>query len=292
MEKKTSIRKYVVLFIVTVFAICFISSSLVITKKNEYKVIKKFGKIEKIISKEGISFKTPFIENEISIPKELLIYDIPESDVITKDKKSMVVDSYVTWKITDPKKFAKTLNSNITAAEGRINTTVFNAIKNTISSMDQNDVFNGRDTELSSKIMLNFTNSNDYGFVITDVKVKKFDLPSENKEAVYQRMISERAEIAAKYNAEGDSESQKQKNETDRTVSINISNAQTSAEEIIAEGEKEYMQILNEAYNDPDKREFYNFQLELNSLKKYMVGEKTLVLPKDSPLAKLFINGY
>lgn len=291
MSKKTFIVGGISIFFIVLVTI-ILCSSIVITGKNEFTVVKKFGKIEKVISEPGISFKIPFIEGTVSIPKTLLIYDIPESEVITKDKKNMVVDCYVCWKITDPVKFAKSLNSSISSAEARINTTVFNAIKNTISSTDQNDVISSRDTDLSDNIMRYSESSTDYGFEITDIEIKKLDLPSDNKNAVYERMISERNDIAAKYIAEGDSESQKMKNETDKTIQINLSNAKTQAEQIIAEGEKEYMRILNDAYSDPDKKEFYNFQLELNSLKDYMVGDKTLVLPEDSPLVRMFINGY
>lgn len=297
-EEMKKITILVVSIAMAILVTIILCSSIVITQKDEYTVVKKFGKIERVISEPGISFKVPILEDTHSVSKTLLIYDIPESEVITKDKKNMVVDCYVCWKITDPEKFAKSLNLSESSAKARINNIVFNAIKNTISSIEQNEVISGRDTELTNVIMnyisdsMNSEDSKGYGFEITDVKIKKLDLPSDNKAAVYERMISERAEIAAKYTAEGDSESQKLKNETDKTIEINLSNAKTQAEEIIAEGEKEYMRILNDAYSDTDKKEFYNFQLELNSLKNYMTGDKTLFLPKDSPLAKMFISGY
>ena len=289
MKKIFYIASSVVVTLLTIILV----SSLVVTKQSEFTVVKRFGRIEKVISEPGISFKMPFVENASKITKKLLIYDIPESEVITKDKKNMVVDCYVTWKIVDPVQFAQTLNSSISSAQARIDSNVFNAVKNTISSIEQNEVISGRDTELTEKIMSSISSTTSgYGFEICSVEIKKLDLPSDNKEAVYQRMISERADIAAKYTAEGDAESRKLKNETDKAISINLSNAKTQAEEIIAEGEKEYMRILNEAYADPDRKEFYNFQLELKSVEIYMVGEKTLILPKDSPLVSIFTEGY
>lgn len=277
---------------VVLAAFLFIAS-FTVTSKDEYTVIRRFGKIEKVISEPGFSFKVPFVENASSIEKRLLMYDIPQTEVITKDKKNMVVDCYVTWKIVNPVKFAQALNSSVTSAEARINSNVFNTVKNTIGSIDQNELISGRDTELSDKIKENIPDTvNSYGIEISKVEIKTLDLPADNKQAVYTRMVSERAEIAAGYTAEGDAESQKLINKTDKTIAINLSNANTKAEQIIAEGEKEYMRILNEAYSDPDKKEFYNFQLELNAVKKYMVGDKTLILPKDSPLVSLFVEGY
>lgn len=291
MKKKNVFYISVIVFAI-VFAIVF-SMSYTITTKDKYTVIKRFGKIEKVISEPGFGFKIPFIETASSIPKTLLIYDIPQSDVNTKDKKNMVVDCYVTWQIVDPVQFAKTLNSSISAAESRIDSNAFNAVKNTISSIDQNKLISGRDTELSDKIMESVSETlAGYGIEISNLEIKMLDLPEDNKAAVYTRMISERAEIAAGYIAKGDAESRKLMNATDKTVAINLSNAKTEAEQIIAEGEKEYMRILNEAYNSPEKKEFYNFQLELNAVKNYMVGDKTLILPKDSPLVSMFTEGY
>lgn len=290
MNKK---RIYGVLIFVVVFATLLFCSSFSVATKSEYSVIKRFGKIEKVVSKPGPVFKIPVIEKVSKVTKKLLIYDIPATEVITKDKKNMVVDCYVTWQITDPIIFAQSLNSSITSAEARINSNVFNAVKNTISSIDQKDLINIRDKELSETILKSIPSTESkYGIKISSVEIKMLDLPTDNKTAVYERMRSEREEIAAGYAAKGDAEKKKMENNTDKTVALNISNAKTEAEKIIAEGEKEYMRILNEAYANSDKKEFYNFMLELDAIEKYMVGDKTIILPKDSPLVTLFTEGY
>ena len=126
--------------IIVLGAIIGLSGSMVVTRENEYKLIREFGRVSRVIDQAGLSFKVPFIQTTASLPKEILIYDLAASDVITMDKKTMMSDSYVLWEITDPLKFAQTLNSSILNAERRIDTTVYNSIKNVISSMSQNDV--------------------------------------------------------------------------------------------------------------------------------------------------------
>ena len=139
--------------------------------------------------------------------------------MITMDKKTMLSDSYVLWRITDPLKFAQTLNSSVANAEGRIDTVVYNSVKNVISSMSQNEVISGRDGELSQAIMTNVGDSMaEYGITLLAVETKRLDLPADNKAAVYERMISERDKIAATYTAEGQAEAQKIRNTTDREI--------------------------------------------------------------------------
>ena len=268
-------------------------SSLVITKENEYKVIRQFGKIDHVQTEAGVSFKIPFIQTEASLPKQILIYDLAPSDVITKDKKTMITDSYVLWKITDPIKFAQTLNSSIGNAESRIDTVVYNSIKNIISSWPQEEVISGRDGELSAAIMNSVGDKfNQYGLEVLAVETKQLDLPNDNKEAVYERMISERGNIAATYTAEGAAEAQKIRNTTDKEVSILLSEAKKQAEVLKAEGEAEYMRILSEAYKDESRTDFYSFVRSLDAVKESVKGEnKTVILDKDSPIAQIFYGG-
>ena len=280
--------------IIVLFAVVFLGlSSLVITKENEYKVIRQFGKIDHVQTEAGISFKVPFIQTESSLPKQILVYDLAPSDVITKDKKTMITDSYVLWQITDPIKFVQTLNSSIGNAESRIDTVVYNSIKNIIGSWPQEEVISGRDGELSEAIMNNVGDKfKQYGLEVLAVETKQLDLPNDNKEAVYERMISERGNIAATYTAEGAAEAQKIRNTTDKEVSILISEAKKQAEVLKAEGEAEYMKILSDAYKDSSRTDFYSFVRSLDALKESVKGEnKTVILDKDSPIAQIFYGG-
>lgn len=267
-----------------------VGASVTVTQQNEYKLIRQFGKVDRVIRSSGISFKIPFIESTQSLPKETLLYDLAASDVITKDKKTMISDSYVLWKISDPLKFAQTLNSSVESGESRINTAVYNATKNAISSMSQDQVITSRDGELSDMVMEAIgTNMDQYGIELLKFETKQLDLPDDNKEAVYERMISERDNIAATYKAEGNSEAKVIRNKTDKEVAIQISDAKKQAEILEAEGEQEYMKILAQAYGEEDRSEFYSFVRSLDALKTSMKGEdKTVILSADSPIAQIF----
>ena len=267
-----------------------VGASVTVTQQNEYKLIRQFGKVDRVISSSGISFKIPFIESTQSLPKETLLYDLAASDVITKDKKTMISDSYVLWKISDPLKFAQTLNSSVESGESRINTAVYNATKNAISSMSQDQVITSRDGELSDMVMEAIgTNMDQYGIELLKFETKQLDLPDDNKEAVYERMISERDNIAATYKAEGNSEAKVIRNKTDKEVAIQISDAKKQAEILEAEWEQEYKKILAHAYGEEDRSEFYSFVRSLDALKTSMKGEdKTVILSADSPIAQIF----
>ncbi len=287
-----TIKRTFLILIVVLLAVAG-SGSIVVTQENEYKLIRQFGRVERVIGQAGLSFKIPFIQSADTLPKQILLYDLAPSDVITGDKKTMLCDSYALWQITDPLKFAQTLNGSVANAERRIDTAVYNAIKNVISSMSQNEVISGRDGELSQAIMAHVKgNMSQYGLEVLSVETKQLDLPADNKAAVYERMISERDKIAATYTAEGQAEAKVIQNTTDREISISISDAQAKAAAITAEGEAEYMRILAEAYGSPEKAEFYAYICALEAARSSLTGkENTLILPADSPVARVFM-GY
>lgn len=327
MKKSTWIFAIIVVLLVIVGA-----NSLYTTKENEYTVLKQFGKIVATNNTAGLRVKIPFVQTVSSVPKATQIYDLPSSEVITSDKKTMIVDAYVLWHVTDAKAYTQTLNASSQTAQGRIDVIVYNSIKTTISSMSQDELIASRDTAVlieNNETELEDIEINDiessttdedgniideaedvqvivisdrllscigdqcsqYGIEITEVKIKTLDLPNENKEAVYQRMITERNNIAAAYKAQGESEAQIIRNTTDAEVSIMLSEAQAEADAKVAEGEAEYMRILSEAYNDEDKADFYLFSLQLDTLKESVTNGNTVIfLDKDSPVAQIF-NG-
>ncbi len=265
-------------------------SSIIVTQQNEYKLVRQFGKVNRIIDTPGISFKIPFIQSADTLPKETLLYDMVPSDVITRDKKTMISDSYVLWKIEEPLKFAQTLNFSLANAESRINTVVYNATKNVISSMNQDDVISGRSGALAEAVMKEVGNNMEqYGIKVLSYETKQLDLPDDNKEAVYERMISERNNIAATYTAQGEAEAKVIRNSTDKEIAIKLSEAEKQSEILEAEGEAEYMKILADAYSDENKQNFYSFVRSLDALKASMTGEnKTVILSEDSPIAQIF----
>ncbi len=283
------IIKWIVIVVVAIAAIVVLASSLYTVNYSSYAIVKRFGKIAKVETSAGLHFKTPFIEDVQLVYSGKRIYDIPASDVITKDKKSMIADDYVIWQVVDATKYYKTVGAVDTRAEERIDAAVYNATKNTISSMTQDEVIAARGAQLTETIT-KAANSDiaEYGIVILTAEIKALDLPDDNKNAVYERMISERQNIAASYTAQGNSDAQMIKNETDKEVTITIAEAEKDAEQIIAEGEAEYMRILSEAYNNEGKADFYNYIRGLDALKASLKGNNnTLILDKDSELVQI-----
>ena len=279
-----------IIAVVAVLAIMIINSGMVVTYPNEYTVIKQFGRIESIRQEPGLSMKIPFIQTAEKIENEVLLYDLAVSDVMTKDKKSMIADCFVLWKIEDPYKYTQTLSAQKSNAEFRIDTITYNSLKNVISSLSQEEVISGRDGELAKAIQDNIGDTlEQYGIELLAVETKSLDLPDENKNAVYERMISERNNIAATYQAEGQEEAKEISNNTNAEIIVMQSEADAQAEEIIAKGEAEYMRILSEAYNDPEKADFYLFLRSLDAAKATMTGNnKTLIIDETSPIAQIF----
>ena len=271
-----------------------LNSAMVVTQPGEYRVIKQFGKIVRVETNDGstagISWRIPFLQTETSITSKVIISDLAASDVMTSDKKSMISDCFVLWKIEDPIKFIQKLSGSQQNAESRISSNVYNALKNVISSLTQEELISGRDGELAELLTKKLgTNLEAYGIKVEKIETKMLDLPDENKTAVYNRMISERNNIAASFTAQGEQQAQEIKNATDEEVTILLAQAQKEADTIIAEGEAEHMRILSQAYNTPSKAEFYTFVRQLDAVKATLAnGENTIVLDKDSPIAELF----
>ncbi len=287
--KKTKGKKWIVI-VLLLLVLGLGGSSLVVTYPNEYAVVKQFGKIVAIHENPGLSVRIPFIQHVDKIENEMLLYDLAVSDVMTKDKKSMIADCFVLWEINDPRKYTQTLSAQKSNAEYRINTIVYNSLKNVISSLSQEEVISGRDGELAASIKDNIGDTlNQYGITLLAVETKSLDLPDENKAAVYERMISERNNIAATYQAEGEEEAKEIANNTKAEITVMQSEADAKAAETIAKGEAEYMRILSEAYNNEEKADFYLYLRSLDAAKATLKGDnKTLIIDESSPLADIF----
>lgn len=289
-------KKKMIIIPCAVLALSLGLSATVVTKPGEYRVIKQFGKIVRVEendgSQNGLSWKIPFIQTETAISSKMQLSDLPASDVMTSDKKSMISDCFVLWRISDPVKFIQKLSGSEQNAESRISSNVYNALKNVISSLSQEEVISGRDGELANLLTEKLgTNLESYGIKVEKIETKMLDLPNENKDAVYNRMISERNNIAASYTAQGEQKAQEIKNDTNEQVTVLLAQAQKQADTTIAEGEAEYMKILSSAYNDESKADFYGFVRQLDAVKATLKeGENTIVLDKDSPIAEIFYH--
>ena len=287
-------KKIIAVWIALLLVFCLGNAAYTV-RENQYACTVRFAKIIETTDTAGLHFKIPFIDSVKYFSKAATLYDIPPSEVLTSDKQNMTVDCYVLWQIRDPLKFYQTLG-NATVAEERLNAITYTILKNTMSTMAQADIINMNDgaerNEIYEGIAANVdTEANKYGIEVADVKIKRFDLPESNLNAVYNRMISERHQMAEKYTADGDYEASIIRNDVDKQVNILVSNAQAEAAKLEAEGEAEYMRLLAEAYNTEDKKAFYTFTLALDALKESLTGtEKTVILDAESELAKILMG--
>lgn len=288
-------KKIIITAAILLLVIIVGSGAFYTVAENEYVCVMRFSEIVKVDSEPGLHLKLPFIDDTRSFPKTTLIYDIPPSEVLTSDKKNMTVDSYIIWEISDPKTFYRTLGTT-SEAEARLNAVTYNSLKNLMGKLQQSDIINMDDASERNDIYAGITKEvaglcDTYGINVLDVKIKRFDLPDNNEQAVYERMISDRNQIAEKYTADGNYEASIIRNEVDKQVNIVVSNAEAEAARLEAEGEQEYMRLLAEAYNTDDKKEFYEFMRALEALKASLSGEdKTVIIDGDSKLGQILMN--
>ena len=285
-------KKGIIIGIVALLLIIVAASSVYTIEENQYACVFRFSEIVGVQDTAGLHFKIPFVDTVEYFTKATMLYDIPPSEVLTSDKQNMTVDCYILWSISDPQQFYRSLGTTLEAEE-RLNAITYNALKTAMGTLAQADIINMNDGAERNEIYDGIaatvdTQAATYGIHVEDVKIKQFDLPDSNLNAVYARMISERNQIAEKYTAEGNYEASVIRNEVDKTVNITISNAQAAAAQREAEGEAEYMKMLAEAYDTADKKDFYEFMLALDALKASLTGEeKTIILDADSELAKI-----
>lgn len=286
-----SITIRVVFAIVLVIAIFAGTSFFGYNVKNQNVLLIQFGEVVDIKTEPGIYFKIPFIQTTKTIYVGERLYDLPSSEVITADKKTMSANCYITWKITDSKKYYQTLSSE-SVAQGRIDVAVYNSMKNVISSIDQEQVISGKDGSLGEAILKKIS-MEQYGITITANEIKVLDLPEANKNAVYERMISERKAIAAEYRANGERDAKNIRSETDAYVRQLISEAQVVAAKSEAKGESEYYKILADAYEaSEDRKNFYNFMIGIEAMKKSLVNGGTITIDQNSPLYDILIDNW
>ena len=285
-----------IIIAVIAFALILVSSGAWYTvEENQYACTFRFSEIVNTVDTAGVHFKIPFVDSVKYFSKATQFYDIPPSEVLTSDKQNMTVDCYILWKISDPQQFYRALGTT-TKAEERLNAITYNALKTAMGTLAQADIINMNDGAERNEIYEGITTTVDtqtatYGIHVEEVKIKQFDLPESNLNAVYSRMISERNQMAEKYNADGNYEASIIRNDVDKQVNIIVSNAQAEAAKLEAEGEAEYMRLLAAAYDTADKKDFYEFTLALDALKQSLTGEeKTIILDRDSDLAKILMG--
>ena len=285
-------KKSAIILVTVLLLFLLLLNSAYTVEENQFACTVRFSEIIGTTDTAGLHFKLPFVDSIKYFSKATQFYDIPPSEVLTSDKQNMTADCYVLWRIEDPKKFYQTLGST-GAAEQRLNATTYNELKTVMGTLAQADIINMADGAERNDIYEGINAKVDaqartYGITVEDVKIKRFDLPQSNENAVYSRMISERNQMAEKYTADGNYDASIIRNDVDKQVNIIISNAQAEAAKLEAEGEAEYMRMLAEAYDSDDKKDFYEFTIALDALQQSLTGdEKTIILDADSALAQI-----
>ena len=281
--------KRIIALILPVLALVGLSS-IFIVDETEQVVILQLGKPVKTITTPGFNAKLPFpFQEKIVFDDRLLEYDSPPEEILSKDKKSLIVDNYVRWKIVDPLQFLKTVQA-IPTAKSRMDDIVYSELRRELGTHDMVEII----TQNREEIMDVVTKASNeatlsYGISVIDVRIRRVDLPSENEESIYARMEAERKRQANKFRSEGSEEAQKIRAATDRDKTIILADAYKEAEKIRGEGDAKAVQVYARSYSSDPK--FYEFVRTLDAYKKVVDDKTTLVLPSDSKLFKLLIEG-
>jgi membrane protease subunit HflC len=282
-----------IVLLVVILLIALVIANLFIVREGEIRVVRQFGEVVRVIDTPGLSYKIPFIQSVETLPKYQMVYDSQPTEINTKDKKKLMVDNYVIWKIVKPSQMIENARS-VVGVENKLSEAVSSIVRSELGQMNYDEIissensnrgsFNERVTQLVDEVL----KRDNYGIEVIDVRVKRTDLPETNEQSVYNRMISERQSTAQEYLSQGEAESTRIKAETDKEVTIMLAEAEAKAKQIEAEGESEAAKIYNQAYSkDP---EFYIFYRTLESYKTTLNGKPVIILPIDSPYAKLLMG--
>ncbi len=276
-------------FIMPVLLLVGLSSIFIVDETNQV-VILQLGKPVKTVTKPGINVKLPFpFQEKITFDDRLLEYDSPPEEILSKDKKTLIVDNYVRWQIVDPLQFLKTVQA-IPTAKSRMDDIVYSELRRELGTHDMVEII----TENREEIMDIVTKESNeatlsYGISVIDVRIRRVDLPSQNEESIYARMEAERKRQANKFRSEGEEEAQKIRAATDRDKTIILADAYKEAERIRGEGDAKAVQVYARSYSADPK--FYEFVRTLDAYKKVVDDKTTLVLPSGSKLFKLLMDG-
>jgi modulator of FtsH protease HflC len=283
------------IFLVIVLALLVILlTNLFIVKEGEYKVVRQFGEVVRIVDVPGLSYKIPFIQSVSTLPKYQMVYDVEEAEINTKDKKRIIIDNYALWRVDDPKKMIANTRT-VENAEAKLDEFVYSALRTELGQLNYDEIINDEKSNRGSlndrvtEIVNTLLERDNYGISVTDIRMKRTDLPKENELSVFTRMISERESKAQEYLSMGDAEKNRIIANTDREVKELLAKAGADAETIRGEGEGEAARVYNNAFTkDPG---FYNLYRTLESYKRTINGETVIILPADSPYARILM-GY
>ena len=265
-------------------------STIIIVDETEQIVILQFGKPVRTLKEPGLNWKLPAsLQTSNSFEKRLLEYDVPPEEILSRDKKSLIIDNYVRWRITDPLLFLQTVAA-IPTAKTRLDDIVYSELRQELGTHDMVEIITENREEIMDVITRESNSATlDYGISVVDVRIRRVDLPAENEASIYARMEAERKRQANKFRSEGEEEAQKIRAATDRDKTIILADAYKEAEKIRGEGDAKAVQVYARSYSSDPK--FYEFVRTLDTYKKVVDDKTTLVLPSDSKLFKLLLDG-
>ena len=270
--------------IIVVVLILILSGSMFTVNMKQNAIVLQFQEYKETISKPGLYFKIPLIQEVRFFTKMLLVLDAPPADIITRDKKTMVIDNFSMWRIKDPLLFLQTLQSE-RAGESRLDDIIKSELRVELGTHNLIDVVTITREEIMAKVTLEANiKAAEYGIEVLDVRIKRADLPEDNAQKVYNRMRSERERIAKKYRSEGAEEATKIRAGTDKEKVILIARAYRKEQEIRGNGDARATKIYADAYNRD--REFYAFMRSMQAYKNSLQTGTTVLLSEKSDFLK------
>ncbi|MDD5016062.1 MAG: protease modulator HflC [Atribacterota bacterium] len=273
------------LLIILIVALLLLSNlSLFIVDETKQAIVLQFGKPTRVIKDAGLHWKLPFIQNVVFFEDRLLVYDAAPTEIITKDKKTLIVDNYARWKIVDPLKFLQNVR-DLNGAQTRLDDIIYSELRVDLGLFDMSEIVSERREGIMKRVTeISSEKASTYGIEIVDVRIKRVDLPPENEKYIFDRMKAERERIAKQYRAEGQEESAKIIAETEREKTVILAEAYKTAQTLKGEGEAESVKIYAESFNqDP---EFYKFYRTLEAYKMTFKDKTTVLLSTDSEFLK------
>ena len=270
---------------ILVLAALFALSTMIMVDETEQIVILQFGKPVRTIKDPGLNWKLPApLQTSNSFEKRLLEYDVPPEEILSKDKKSLIIDNYVRWRIINPLLFLQTVRA-VPTAKTRLDDIVYSELRQELGTHDMVEII----TETRELIMEKVTKASNeetskYGIEVIDVRIRRVDLPRENEASIYARMEAERKRQANKFRSEGEEEAQKIRAATDRDKTVILAEAYKKSQLIRGEGEARALDIYAASYSKDS--DFYEFTRTLETYEKVIDKKTTLVLPGDSKLFK------
>ena len=274
--------------VVVVAVLLLLGDSLYIVKEYQQAVVLRLGKFITAVQEPGLHFKVPLLQQVSVYDKRLLEYDVVPTEIVTKDKRTLLIDSFSKWRITNPETFYKRLRTEFTA-RGRIKDVIFSDLAQEFGQHTLEEIVSINRREF----MENVTNRSNakvkemgIGIEILDVRIKRADLPDENKNAVYQRMRAERHRIATQFRSEGAEEANKIRAKADKEKVILLATAYETKQKLRGEGDAKSIKIYADAYGaDTD---FFAFTRSLEAYEKAFASGNSIILTDKSEFLKYF----